>query len=62
MLLSRDTCFCELIKRYYGSGVNDQAIECGTMCPSCRGESSKIINRLFLVDYMESAVFINGTV
>ena len=62
MLLARDICVRELIKRHYGLGIRDDAILCETMCPSCRGELSKVVDRLFLIDHMESEVFIEGSV
>ena len=44
MLLSRDICVREAIQQYYGPGINDDILSCDTMCPSCCGESFKVVN------------------
>ena len=40
----------------------DPSLTCDKLCPSCRGESIKVVKRDVLIDKMESDIFDQGSV
>jgi len=47
-----NTCFVLVTEQYYGTDSMDSTSTCGMMCPTCRGESAKTVNRSFLINHI----------
>ena len=62
IMMSRDKCMREAVECYYGSGILRLPLTCDKLCPTCRGEKAKTVNRSFLVDHLEAEVFADGSV
>ena len=62
MIMCRSKCILQSIEEYYGAVVPNPPITCNRLCPSCRGESFRIVNRNILIDKIESDIFDKGSV
>ena len=62
VVMCRNKCILQNIEEYYGAVVPDPPLTCDKLCPSCRGESIKVVKRDVLIDKMESDIFDQGSV
>ena len=62
LVMCRDKCILQSIEEYYGALTPDPKLTCAKLCPSCRGESARVIRRAVLIDHLEADVFDKGSV
>lgn len=62
LVMCQDKCVLQSIEEYYGALTPSPKLTCVKLCPSCQGESARVIQRAVLIDHLEADVFDKGSV
>ena len=60
--MDRDKCVKLATTQYYGTESMYPSSSCDKMCPTYRGELSKVVSRSFLIDHIEATIFDKGPI